>query len=87
MDKTIDMQIQNCVSLAIRVSSSYKQGNCTKIQASEILDDLDRLLIGLPSNPRDRKEAEMFRLANLHINKIRSEVTYMPGNIIADPLC
>ncbi len=86
MNKTIDMQITNCISLATKVGETYKIGECSKIQAGAILDDLDRLIMGLPSDPRDRKQAEMFRVAGLHINKVRSEVTYVPGAIIANPL-
>jgi len=83
---TIDMQINKSVNLAEEVNSAFKRRLITEGEACSILAGLDNVLLKIPADARNLGRAERLRLAHQHINKMRAEVTFKPGDILAMPL-
>lgn len=87
MHKLIDMQINKSVKLAEEVKSAFKRCLITEGEAFSMLAGLDNVLLKIPADARNLGRAERLRLAHQHINKMRAEVTFKPGDIVAPPLC
>jgi len=82
----IDMQINESVKLAAKVNSAFKRRLITEGEACSMLAGLDNVLLKIPADDRNLGRAERLRLAHQHINKMRAEVTFNPGDIVAPPL-
>ncbi|WP_428191563.1 hypothetical protein [Agrobacterium pusense] len=86
MHTPIDMQIMESVNLAAEVRSAFKKRLINEGEACSMLADLDNVLLKIPADARNLGLTERLRLAHQHINKMRAEVTFTPGDIIAPPL-
>ncbi len=86
MEISIDMQINESVILAVKVSSAFKRRLLTEFEACSMLASLDNVLLRIPADVRNLRHAERLRLAHQHINKMRAEVTFKPGDTVALPL-
>lgn len=86
MKSPIDTQVENLIKLTTSTGQAFKKGFITEKDSLSVLSDIDRHLLSLPSNPQDRIQSELFRFAHEHANKVRSEISYRPGWIIAKPL-